>query len=131
MAEDPLRHAQAILVRARNVVHEQQNETRWLRVYPRKPLIAWRPPVHSGAMATASRTEVGSGEQDPQPHIQPLEKSSMKKTLIALAALAATSAFAQSSVTLYGVADVALTKVTGTSAALGASRGLNNGTSPP
>lgn len=53
----------------------------------------------------------------------------MKKTLIALAALAATSAFAQSSVTLYGVADVALTKVTGSSAALGASTGLNNGTS--
>lgn len=32
----------------------------------------------------------------------------MKKTLVALAALAATGAFAQSSVTLYGIADVAL-----------------------
>ena len=30
----------------------------------------------------------------------------MKKTLIALAAFAATAAFAQSSVTLYGIADV-------------------------
>jgi predicted porin len=37
----------------------------------------------------------------------------MKKTLIALAAVAATgAAFAQSSVTLYGVADVAVGKVT-------------------
>jgi predicted porin len=36
----------------------------------------------------------------------------MKKTLIALAAVAATgAAFAQSSVTLYGVADVAVGKV--------------------
>jgi predicted porin len=31
----------------------------------------------------------------------------MKKSLIALAALAATGAFAQSSVTLYGLADIA------------------------
>jgi predicted porin len=37
-----------------------------------------------------------------------LEKLEMKKTLVALAALAVTSAFAQSSVTLSGVADVGL-----------------------
>jgi len=36
-----------------------------------------------------------------------LENFSMKKSLIALAALAATGAFAQSSVTLYGLADIA------------------------
>lgn len=53
----------------------------------------------------------------------------MKKTLIALAALAATgAAFAQSSVTLYGVADAAITKVTGSSTALRAdSTGMTNG----
>ena len=40
----------------------------------------------------------------------------MKKTLIALAAIAASSAvFAQSSVTLYGVADAALVDSTDTS----------------
>ena len=54
----------------------------------------------------------------------------MKKTLIALAAVAATgAAFAQSSVTLYGVADVALTKSTDTSAAVMSAGALNNGTS--
>ena len=54
----------------------------------------------------------------------------MKKTLIALAAVAATgAAFAQSSVTLYGVADAALTKSTGSSAKLSSSSGMNNGTS--
>jgi predicted porin len=54
----------------------------------------------------------------------------MKKTLIALAAVAATgAAFAQSSVTLYGVADIALTKVTDQSSALGSAGSLNNGTS--
>lgn len=43
----------------------------------------------------------------------------MKKTLIALAVLAASgAAFAQSSVTLYGIADIALTKEKGTSAQL-------------
>jgi predicted porin len=66
-----------------------------------------------------------------------LEKLSMKKTLIALAAVAATgAAFAQSSVTLYGVADVAVGKTN--AAGLGnandkfqaiASNVLNNGTS--
>jgi len=40
-----------------------------------------------------------------------LEKLAMKKSLIALAALAATGAFAQSSVTLYGQADAAYTSV--------------------
>lgn len=53
----------------------------------------------------------------------------MKKTLIALAALASTAAFAQSSVTLYGVADAALVKVTGQSALLGSAGTMNNGTS--
>jgi predicted porin len=43
----------------------------------------------------------------------------MKKTLLAMAVLAASgAAFAQSSVTLYGRADVGLTKITGTSVAL-------------
>ena len=63
----------------------------------------------------------------------------MKKTLIALAAVAATgAAFAQSSVTLYGVADVAVGKSNQASVPLGfandkfqaiASSTLNNGTS--
>lgn len=54
----------------------------------------------------------------------------MKKTLIALAAVAATgAAFAQSSVTLYGVADVAIAKSTGSSAKLASSTGQNNGNS--
>jgi len=54
----------------------------------------------------------------------------MKKTLIALAAVAATSAaLAQSSVTLYGVADASLSKVTGTSATFSSAGKMNNGTS--
>jgi predicted porin len=54
----------------------------------------------------------------------------MKKTLIALAAVAATgAAFAQSSVTLYGVADAALAKVTGNSAELMSAGTMNNGNS--
>ncbi|MFC7434798.1 porin [Hydrogenophaga bisanensis] len=53
----------------------------------------------------------------------------MKKTLIALAALASTAAFAQSSVTLYGVADASLSKVTDKSAALSSAGAMNNGTS--
>lgn len=54
----------------------------------------------------------------------------MKKTLIALAAVAATSAaFAQSSVTLYGVADAAIVKSTGKSTAFASAAGMNNGTS--
>lgn len=54
----------------------------------------------------------------------------MKKSLIALAAVAATgAAFAQSSVTLYGVADVAIGKVTDQSTAAAANSGLNNGNS--
>lgn len=54
----------------------------------------------------------------------------MKKTLIALAAVAATgAAFAQSSVTLYGVADGSLAKVTGASAAVSSAGTMNNGTS--
>ena len=54
----------------------------------------------------------------------------MKKTLIALAAVAATgAAFAQSSVTLYGVADAAIVKSTDKSTILSSSGGMNNGTS--
>jgi predicted porin len=54
----------------------------------------------------------------------------MKKTLIALAAVAATgAAMAQSSVTLYGVADAAIVKTTGQDAVLASSSGMNNGTS--
>jgi predicted porin len=54
----------------------------------------------------------------------------MKKTLIALAAVAATSAaFAQSSVTLYGVADAGIVKTTGVDTAFTSSGGMNNGTS--
>lgn len=56
----------------------------------------------------------------------------MKKTLIALAAVAATgAAFAQSSVTLYGVADIGLqdTNAPGSKLQLNSSATLNNGTS--
>lgn len=56
----------------------------------------------------------------------------MKKTLIALAAVVATgAAFAQSSVTLYGVADIALTdtNAAGRKLQLDSSGTLNNGTS--
>lgn len=54
----------------------------------------------------------------------------MKKTLIALAAVAATgAAFAQSSVTLYGVADAGLQKISGTSLQMNSSATLNNGNS--
>jgi predicted porin len=42
-----------------------------------------------------------------------LEKFAMKKSLIALAALAATGAFAQSSVTIYGTLDVGVAKLSG------------------
>jgi len=53
----------------------------------------------------------------------------MKKTLIALAAVAATSAFAQSTVTVYGQADAAYTSVKSTtnsfSGIVGAGRGSN------
>jgi predicted porin len=54
----------------------------------------------------------------------------MKKTLIALAAVAATgAAFAQSSVTLYGVADAGISKSTGTSAKFSSAGLMNNGNS--
>lgn len=60
----------------------------------------------------------------------------MKKSLIAIAALAATGAFAQSSVTLYGVADIAVGKTNNPGLGLTndtfqaiASNTLNNGTS--
>ncbi|EHL22093.1 porin [Acidovorax sp. NO-1] len=54
----------------------------------------------------------------------------MKKSLIALAVLAASgAAMAQSSVTLYGVADAALVKSSGVSAQMGSASIMNNGTS--
>lgn len=54
----------------------------------------------------------------------------MKKSLIALAVLAASgAAMAQSSVTLYGVADVAVAKATGTSTMLATNALANNGNS--
>ncbi|TXH31640.1 MAG: porin [Burkholderiaceae bacterium] len=54
----------------------------------------------------------------------------MKKSLIALAVLAASgAAMAQSSVTLYGVADAALVKSNGVSAQMGSASIMNNGTS--
>jgi predicted porin len=55
----------------------------------------------------------------------------MKKSLIALAVLGAVagSAAAQSAVTVYGVADVAVTKLEGQSTQMSSSSGMNNGTS--
>lgn len=53
----------------------------------------------------------------------------MKKTLIALAALAATSAFAQSSVTLYGVVDLGYFTEKTTDAATSKTTGLRDGLS--
>lgn len=57
-----------------------------------------------------------------------LEKSDMKKTLVALAALAATGAFAQSTVTLYGKIDASVgakeLTSTGAAAALAEDKGL-------
>jgi predicted porin len=54
----------------------------------------------------------------------------MKKTLIALAAVAATgAAFAQSSVTLYGVADASIAKATGGDTLFSSSGTMNNGNS--
>jgi hypothetical protein len=52
------------------------------------------------------KTEVGSGKT--RAPIQTLENLEMKKTLVALAALAATSAFAQSTVTVSGVVNYGL-----------------------
>jgi predicted porin len=65
--------------------------------------------ARSGAITATSETEVGSGATDPRPLFSTLENFSMKKTLIALAAVAATgAAFAQSSVTLYGRVDASI-----------------------
>jgi predicted porin len=46
--------------------------------------------------------------------VQTLENLEMKKTLVALAALAATSAFAQSSVEIYGIVDVGYSNIKST-----------------
>jgi predicted porin len=56
------------------------------------------------------KTEVGSGKSGAP--VQTLENLEMKKTLVALAALAATSAFAQSSVTITGAVDAGYKAVT-------------------
>jgi len=63
----------------------------------------------------------------PEPLVQSLEYLEMKKSLVALAALAATSAFAQSSVTISGVLDAGYRSVSGP---LGTSTkgGFQNGT---
>ena len=54
----------------------------------------------------------------------------MKKSLIALAVLAASgAAMAQSSVTLYGVADLSLAKASGSSMQMSGNGVLNNGNS--
>lgn len=54
----------------------------------------------------------------------------MKKSLLALAVLAASgAAFAQSSVTLYGVADLAITKTTGSGTQMSGNGAMNNGNS--
>jgi predicted porin len=63
------------------------------------------------------KTEVGSGKKAGAP-IQTLENLEMKKTLVALAALAATSAFAQ--VTIYGRANVDVSQYSATGAATAA-----------
>jgi len=73
---------------------------------------ALRPTAPSGAITPASETEVGSGATDPRPLFSTLENFSMKKTLIALAAVAATgAAFAQSSVTMFGIVDIGVTSI--------------------
>jgi predicted porin len=61
------------------------------------------------------KTEVGSGEKAGAP-IQTLENLEMKKTLVALAALAATSAFAQVSLTGRASMDVSTWSATGSTA---------------
>ena len=58
------------------------------------------------------KTEVGSGKSGAP--VQTLENLEMKKTLVAIAALAATGAFAQSAVTLTGNLDFAYASITGT-----------------
>jgi predicted porin len=78
------------------------------------------------------KTEVGSGKT--RAPIQTLENLEMKKTLVALAALAATSAFAQSSVVFSGNVDVAwrnqdITSGTGTN--LFKTGGISEGTNLP
>jgi predicted porin len=61
------------------------------------------------------KTEVGSGQTGAP--VQTLENLEMKKTLVAIAALTAVSAFAQSSVTLSGTVDVSYINAATTTAA--------------
>jgi len=61
---------------------------------------------------------------NPEPLVQTLENFQMKKTLVALAALAATSAFAQSAVTLYGRATVDVSQYSATGAFAGEANDL-------
>jgi predicted porin len=69
----------------------------------------------SGSIRATSRKRRLALEKTKAP-VQTLENLEMKKTLVALAALAATSAFAQSTVTLSGNLDVASASVSGTQA---------------
>ncbi|MEN9619136.1 MAG: hypothetical protein RL406_1373, partial [Pseudomonadota bacterium] len=74
------------------------------------------------------KTEVGF-EKFGTP-VQTLENLEMKKTLVAIAALAATGAFAQSNVTLYGIADVSYgnkTHTAGNGTILGKTSGIQEG----
>jgi predicted porin len=57
--------------------------------------------------------------------VKPWRTSQMKKSLIALAALAATTAFAQSSVSISGRIDLGVVKTTGASAKLDVTNGAN------
>ena len=74
------------------------------------------------------KTEVGSGKA--RAPIQTLENLEMKKTLVALAALAAASAFAQTTVSISGNADVAIGSkeaITGTGTQFLKSSGVSDG----
>jgi len=61
---------------------------------------------------------------NPEPLVQTLENFQMKKTLVALAALAATSAFAQSAVTIYGRAQADISTYSATGATAGSASDL-------
>jgi len=65
---------------------------------------------------------------NPEPLVQTLENFQMKKTLVALAALAATSAFAQSTVELYGRANLDVSQYSATGSTAGTAGDLVNRT---
>jgi hypothetical protein len=70
------------------------------------------------------KTEVGSGKT--RAPIQTLENLEMKKTLVAIAALAATSAFAQSTVTVSGIVNYGLHNDTSKTTSYGGLKGDRN-----